>query len=357
MRRRRQKQSSHWIPVFLFIILVLTLAYILYSQQEQSAPPPAEGSRFAIHFIDVGQADAALVMCDGHYMLIDGGNAEDSDLVYAYLEQHGATHLDYMVASHAHEDHIGGLSGALNYATVDLAYCPVTEYNSKVFRDMVKYLGDQGKSLTVPAPGDKFSLGSAQVEILGPVKEYDDTNDPSIVLRIDYGQTSFLFTGDMETGAEADLLDAGADVHATVLKAGHHGSSTSTSYRFLREVNPKYAVVSVGEGNSYGHPSDEVLSRFRDAGTQVYRTDMQGHIIAESDGTTVTFRTEKEADTATNPTGNPTLQTYIGNTSTKKFHLSDCASAQNIQDDKQAVFFSRLQAILAGYEPCGRCKP
>ena len=275
MRRRRQKQSSHWIPVFLFIILVLTLAYILYSQQEQSAPPPAEGSRFAIHFIDVGQADAALVMCDGHYMLIDGGNAEDSDLVYAYLEQHGATHLDYMVASHAHEDHIGGLSGALNYATVDLAYCPVTEYNSKVFRDMVKYLGDQGKSLTVPAPGDKFSLGSAQVEILGPVKEYDDTNDTSIVLRIDYGQTSFLFTGDMETGAEADLLDAGADVHATVLKAGHHGSSTSTSYRFLREVNPKYAVVSVGEGNSYVNPSDEVLRLFRDDGTQVYRTDMQ----------------------------------------------------------------------------------
>ena len=356
MSRRRQKQQSGWVLVFLFIMLFLAVAYILFNRQGEAAPP-AEGGSFQVHFIDVGQADAALVICDGHYMLIDGGNAEDSDLVYAYLERHGAKRLDYMVASHAHEDHIGGLSGALNYAKVDTALCPVTEYNSKVFQNLVKYLEGQGKSLTVPEPGDRFELGSAQVEILGPVQEYDDTNDTSIVLRIDYGQTSFLFTGDMETGAEADLLDAGADVHATVLKAGHHGSSTSTSYRFLREVNPKYAVVSVGEGNSYGHPSDEVLSRFRDAGTQVYRTDMQGHIIAESDGTTVTFRTEKEADTATNPTGNPTLQTYIGNTSTKKFHLSDCASAQNIQDDKQAVFFSRLQAILAGYEPCGRCKP
>ena len=117
-----------------------------------SAAPPAEGGSFEVHFIDVGQADAALVVCDGHYMLIDGGNAEDSDLVYSYLERHGAKHLDYMVASHAHEDHIGGLSGALNYATVGEALSPVTEYGSKVFQNMVKYLGDQGKSLTVPEP-------------------------------------------------------------------------------------------------------------------------------------------------------------------------------------------------------------
>jgi len=120
---------------------------------------------------------------------------------------------------------------------------------------------------------------------------------------------------------------------------------------------PKYVVISVGEGNSYGHPSEEVLSRYRDAGAEVYRTDMQGHIIASSDGKTVTFRTEKEADTSTNPTGNPAAQTYIGNSSSKKFHLPDCASAKNIQPDKQVVFYSRLQAVLAGYEPCGRCKP
>ena len=356
MSRKRQKQQTGWVPVFLFIMLFLAVAYVLFSRQEQAAVPQEEGS-FAVHFIDVGQADAALVMCDGHYMLIDGGNAEDSDLVYSYLERHGAKHLDYMVASHAHEDHIGGLSGALNYATVDTALCPVTEYSSKVFQNMVKYLEEQGKSLTVPEPGDKFDLGSARVEILGPVKEYDDTNNTSIVLRIDYGETSFLFTGDMETGAERDLIDSGADLRATVLKAGHHGSDTSTGYQFLREVSPQYTVISVGEGNKYGHPSDEVLSRFRDAGTEVYRTDMQGHIIAESDGKTVTFRTEKEADTATNPTGNPAAQIYIGNSSSKKFHLADCASAESIQEDKRVVFLTRLQATLAVYEPCGRCKP
>lgn len=356
MSRKRHQQRPDWVWTFLFIMLFLALAYVLYSRLEQMEAPP-EGSSFEVHFIDVGQADAALVICDGRYMLIDGGNAEDSDLIYAYLERHGARHLDCMVASHAHEDHIGGLSGALNYATVDTAFSPVTDYNTKVFQDMVKYLGEQGKSLTVPVPGEKFDLGSAKVEILGPVREYDETNNTSIVLRVDYGETSFLFTGDMETSAEEDLMDYGGNLQATVLKAGHHGSSTSTGYRFLREVMPQYAVISVGEGNKYGHPSDEVLSRFRDAGTQVYRTDMQGHIIAVSDGKTVAFQTEKEADTATNPTGNSTLQTYIGNAGTKKFHLPDCASAQNIQEEKKVIFYARFQAVLEGYEPCGRCKP
>ena len=257
-----------------------------------SLPVPEESS-FAIHFIDVGQADCALVACDGAYMLIDGGNAEDSDLVFSYLKKHGVEHLDYMVASHAHEDHIGGLSGAAYAATVGTALSPVTEGSTKVFKNLVKSLAQQNVNLTVPSPGDTFVLGSAQVEILGPMEEYDDPNDTSIVLRIQYGSTSFLFTGDMETAAEADLVESGARLSATVLKVGHHGSDSSTSYRFLREVLPDYAVISVGSGNKYGHPTEAVLSRLEDAETTVYRTDLQGTIIAESDGTSVTFHTEK----------------------------------------------------------------
>ena len=164
------------------LALLLALSGCGAEEVGRNITPVPEGSGLQVHFIDVGQADSALVICDGHYMLIDGGNAEDSDLVYAYLERHGAEHLDYMVASHAHEDHIGGLSGALNYASVDTALCPVTEYSSKVFQNMVSYLAKQGKELTVPEPGDQFSLGTAQVEILGPVKEYSDTNNTSIVL-------------------------------------------------------------------------------------------------------------------------------------------------------------------------------
>jgi len=273
--------------------LALRLSDYLAELRSSSPSEVPDGSSFAVHYIDVGQADCALVTCDGAYMLIDGGNAEDSDLVYTYLKNSGVEHLDYMVATHAHEDHIGGLSGAAYAATVGVALSPVTQGDTKVFKNLVKSLAQQDVELTVPSPGDAFSLGSAQVEILGPLKDYDETNDTSIVLRVDYGETSFLFTGDMESPAEADLVEAGVDLSATVLKVGHHGSSSSTSYRFLREVLPEYAVIPVGKGNSYGHPSEAVLSRLEDAEVTLYRTDLHGTIIAESDGKTVTFTTEK----------------------------------------------------------------
>lgn len=342
--------------LFSTFLIILFLLSGCQTTSESSPTLPGNDHTFAVHYIDVGQADAALVVCDGHYMLIDGGNAADSDLIYAYLEAQGASHLDYMVATHAHEDHIGGLSGALNYATVDTALCPVTEGNTQVFQDMVHYLELQDKTLTVPEPGDTFSLGSAQVEILGPVKEYSDTNNTSIVLRVEYGQTSFLFTGDMERDAEQDLIDSGADLSATVLKVGHHGSETSTSYPFLRQVMPDYAVISVGTDNSYGHPSDDTLSRLRDEGAQVFRTDLQGTIIAQSDGSTVTFQTEKQTSLPTNPT-QPVQEGYVGNSNSLKFHLPSCSSVSDMAPDNQVLFDTREQAVQAGYSPCQRCNP
>ena len=227
---------------------------------------------------------AVLLLCGGETMLIDGGNAEDSSLLVSYLEDLGVEHLDYVVCSHAHEDHVGGLSGPLNTCTAGAVWSPVSEYSSKAFGKFVQYAEAQGLSPVCPEVDSTYNLGDALITVLGHREDSSDTNNTSIVLRIDCGETSFLFTGDMETGAEADLLDSGADVRATVLKVGHHGSDTSTSYRFLREIMPEYAVISVGEGNKYGHPSEEVLSRFRDAGAQVYRTDIQGHIVAKSDG-------------------------------------------------------------------------
>ena len=330
---------------------------ILPTEPSSGTTTAPKDGEFEIHFIDVGQADSALVACDGHYMLIDGGNAEDSDLIYSYLETHGVKHLDYMIATHAHEDHIGGLSGALTYATVDVAYSPVTEGTTKVFKNMVENLKAQGKKLTVPNAGQSFSLGSADVTILGPLKEYRDTNDTSIVLRVDYGETSFLFTGDMETGPEKDLVEAGLNLDADVLKVGHHGSDSSSSYLFLREVTPDYAVISVGEGNKYNHPQTEILERLRDVEAELYRTDLQGTIIASSDGETITFTTERKADTTIM---NPTItikEQYIGNIKSKKFHRPDCSSAEDIEPENQTIFESRPDAVKAGYDPCGRCKP
>lgn len=268
------------------------------SPARMSASPPTElpeaGSSFSVHFIDVGQADAALVECDGHYMLIDGGNRGDSDVIYTVLKKAGADKLDMVVASHAHEDHIGGLPGAFNYATAELTLCPVTDYDSDIFRTFKEYAEEKGGGLTVPEAGDMYDLGSAEVEILG-LNAGEDTNNTSIVLMIRYGETSFLFTGDAEREAEQALLDSGAELKADVLKLGHHGSDTSTSYPFLREVMPEYAVISVGEGNSYEHPEEGTLSRLRDADCKILRTDLNGDIIISSDGKELTVTTDKSA--------------------------------------------------------------
>ena len=343
----------------------LAIEPVEVSDEKESIPPAElpQSSTFEVHYLDVGQGDCSLVLCDGHAMLIDGGEASESSKVYAYLKAHGINHLDYMVATHAHSDHIGGLSGALNYATVDTAFCPVTEYDSKTFSSMVKYLSNQGLGITVPSAGDRFMLGSASVQILGPQKNYEDPNDTSIVLKVTYGETSFLFTGDAERTAEADIISAGYDLRSTVLKVGHHGSDTSTSYPFLREIMPEYAVIQVGKGNSYGHPTEDTLSRLRDADVKVYRNDLQGDIICSSDGKVVSFTTTKNESVQTNPTIVATPDTtepddagaYIGNKNSKKFHLPTC---KNLPAEKNRIYFdSRQAAIDAGQTPCGNCKP
>ncbi len=236
-----------------------------------------------VHFLDVGQADAALVTCGEEAMLIDGGNRGDSSLLFSYISEQGIDHLEYVIATHPHEDHIGGLPGALNAATAGTVYSPVTEYGTDVFANLVKYTEKAGAVMEVPRAGDTFELGSATVQILA-CNAGKETNDSSIVLRISHGDNSFLFTGDAERAAEQYILNSGYDIASTVLKVGHHGSDSSTSYLFLREVMPRIAVISVGEGNSYGHPDETVLSRLEDADVTVYRTDRDGTVVIESDG-------------------------------------------------------------------------
>jgi competence protein ComEC len=317
-----------------------------------------EDSAFAVHFIDVGQADAALILCDGESMLIDGGNVEDSSRIAAYLKKWGVTHLNYIVSTHPHEDHVGGLAGALNVCTADHILSPVQTYDTEAFDAFAKYAAKRGVGLTRPEPGETYALGSSVVQILGPADPLSsDVNNWSIVLRITYGETSFLFTGDAEREVEQELLASGYDLESTVLKVGHHGSETSTSYVFLREVMPRYGVISVGADNTYGHPSEAVLSRLRDADVAVYRTDLQGDIVMESDGKTVRVQTQKNGADAQPTGGGPVAEegTYIGNLNSKKFHRPTCGS---LPAEKNQVFFdSRAEAVEQGYVPCKRCNP
>ena len=336
----------------------------------------ASAEELIIYFLDVGQADAAILQCGDEVMMIDGGESSDSSLIYSYLTKTlGITHIDYMIATHPHADHIGGLSGALNACSVGFVYSPVTSYDSKQFSSLVKYTQKQGHDLTVPEVGDSFAFGDAQVQFLSPAMEYSNVNDCSIVVRITHGSNTFLFAGDAEWDAEHDMLSSGYDLSATVLKVGHHGSDTSSSYVFLREVMPKYAVISCGEGNSYGHPTEAVLSRLRDAGTQVFRTDLQGDIICVSDGNELTFAVEKNADYESIWQGadsyvpvlplayeeaeklDSSAAVYIGNKKSKKFHYASCSSVKDMKEKNKVELNTREEAIEKGYVPCKNCNP
>ncbi|MGN8762399.1 ComEC/Rec2 family competence protein [Oribacterium sp. HCP3S3_B9] len=329
----------------------------------------AQAGTLTVTWLDVGQGDAAVIQCGGQSMLIDGGKPEKSSYIYAWLQQHGLSYLDVIVATHVDADHIGGLSGALNYASVGTAYCPETTGTTETFQSFVKYLAQRGKQITVPTAGETFALGGAQIQILGPLHRAEDSNDNSIVLKVSFGATSFLFTGDAERAEEQDLLNSGVNLQSTVLKVGHHGSDTSTSYPFLRAVAPQYAVISVGAGNSYGHPTEAVLSRLRDAGVTTFRTDMQGEITAVSDGQTINFSTAKNAVAiaSTNAGGGnadgaagagTTAGSYVLNTNSHKFHLPSCSSVETISPkNRKDVNESREQIISEGYAPCKRCNP
>ena len=340
-------------------------------QQAQNAPPaasqnalPAEGGGFSVTFIDVGQALSVLVSCDGQYMLYDGGNVEDGSLVVSYLQSRGVDRLEYVFCSHAHEDHVGGLAAVMAAVPAGQVYAPVTENDTQCFEDFVKYTQQQGLAIVVPAAGSVWQLGSAVIRMLGPVASYDDTNDTSLVLRIDYGETSFLLTGDMEQDAEDDLVASGAPLDVDVLQVGHHGSETSTGYVFLNAVLPEIGVISVGEGNSYGHPHEAALSRLRDAGVDVWRTDLSGTITITSDGADYAVASERyvppEQQNPTTSDGSgqqsssqQTIQAYIGNVNSKKFHLPSCPNLPDAAN--QTLFSSYEEAVQAGYTPCGNC--
>lgn len=340
----------------------------------------ASNNKLTVLFIDCGEADAALVECDGKYMLIDGGNRADSQLIYSVLKKRGVTELAYVVASHTHEDHIGGLPGAYNLAKVATTFCNTASSDNSAFADLERCVKKYGGGITVPEIGSKYKLGSADFEFLG-MNAGGEENDNSLIVKVSFGQTSFLFVGDAETNAENALLNSMQNISASVLKVGHHGSSSSTSEQFLASVNAEYAVISVGKGNSYGHPTDGVLQRLYESRALIYRTDLHGDIEFNSDGKSLTVKTVKKpslsevftsgaiADPVSlGATGVPKNDAvslnnavgtdYIGNQNSMVFHYATCNSVSKIKEGNKFYYTGSRDELLAmGYKPCGNCHP
>lgn len=298
-----------------------------------------------VHFLDVGHGDCTIITCDGEAMIIDGGNAGCSQLVYNYLTNHGITDLKYAVATHPDADHIGGLPAAFHAAKVQMLLSPIESHDEKRFDKLTQTAQEQSVPLAVPEAGDVFSLGNATITVISPVIKFADTNDMSLVLRIDYNENSFLFTGDASTAVERDLISRKVNLDADVLKVSHHGSSTGTSDAFVSEVSPDFAVISCS-GNS-DSPSWEVLYTLADTCTLI--TAQKGTIVLHSDGTSITV--QNTISTVSNQ------EQYVGNANSKVFHVSTCESV-SIMKDKNKVYFDTIeQAEGKGYRPCKNCSP
>ena len=327
-----------------------------------------------VSFIDVGQGDSEFIeLPNGETMLIDAGTIETGKNVVDYIKSLGYTSINYVVGTHPHEDHIGGLDDVIKTFDIGSIYMPKITADTKTFEDVLD--AAESKNLMINTAKSGVSIMNTEdlsIKFLAPTLDsYENTNDYSAVVKVVYGETSYLFTGDAEEFSENLITD---DVNADVLKVGHHGSSTSTSTEFLKKVSPSSAVISCGKDNSYGHPHSETLQKLADMGTAVYRTDELGTIVSVSNGKTITFdntagvsggsqNTEASNNAASNnttsntPSSEETGITYVLNTDSKKIHLPECSSVNQISDQNKGYTDNYDEAIKEGYTPCKVCNP
>lgn len=289
--------------LIILVILLLSYAYTTFINTEnknQEGPIKerktedvifADENTLNVYFIDVGQADSILLENKGHYMLIDAGNNEDGPKLVNYFNEQDIKEFDYVVGTHAHEDHIGGMDDIIKNFKIDNFYMPDAITTTKTFEDVLDALEETNVTFQTPKVNQTFNLQDTTITTLSVTADEKNLNDTSIVLKVKHGTNTFLLMGDASTKIEKNLLNK--DIKSDVLKVGHHGSRYSTSLEFLKKVSPEYAVISVGENNTYKHPHEEILKRLEEQNIQIYRTDKQGTILAKSNGSIITFSTIK----------------------------------------------------------------
>ncbi len=336
-------------------------------------------SKLKVHYIDVGQGDSSFIeFPNGKTMLIDAGIPSQGYVVTNYIKNLGYTDIDYVVATHPHEDHIGGLPTILDNFKVETFYMPNKEHTTDIFMELLNSISSNGcKAIYAKSGVSVINEGNLKVSFVAPISSsYSDLNNYSAIVKIDYKDSSFLFTGDAESVVESELLSSGQSINADILKVGHHGSNYSSTTSFLSKVKPKHAIISVG-GNNYGHPAAGALSRLNDIGASIYRTDEVGTIIVATDGATYTIdknattiksnappeegktdyvpvapsQEHEDSDEVDSVQSTPTdVVVYVTRTGSK-YHRYGCSYL------KSCIETTLSSAKSSGYGACSRCNP
>ncbi len=293
-----------------------------------------------VHFLDVGHGDCAIIVCDGEAMIVDGGDARQSDKVYSAIRQLGITELKYAFATHPHSDHIGGLPSAFYAATVRSLYTPVASYDSDRFSVLMQKAADMSAPVIVPNAGDTLSLGGAKITIISPHRQYGDPDDMSIFFRLQYGSRSFLFCGDAGETVENDILRKGISIDSDVIKIANHGSRAAASEAFLDAVSPRYAVISCSAETN--EPSPELIAALIKKRITLIQTGTNGDITIKTDGTHMTAAADVY---------------YVCNANTGVAHRQSCRYVEMIKPEHISSQFSAEQAEYLSYRPCKRCSP
>lgn len=332
----------------------------LYSPEDTVEEERKSLDDIYVHFLDVGQGDCIFIELPNHKtMLIDAGEDEYADKIGTYIFNQGYDTLDYVVATHNHSDHIGGMPAVLNNFVVKNIYTSSGTASYYTYNDFSTAAQRSGAVLHMVSAGCVIANETdLLIEVVAPkVINDDEPNNNSIVIKLTYGDNRFLFTGDAEKAEEDSIW---TNIKCDVLKIGHHGSNSSTSANFLKKTEPTHAVISCGMHNSYGHPTDAVLKRLADRNIKTYRTDLQGTIVMTSDGKTITVNAQpSDAASSSNSEDSetPVTKSYVLNKNTKKIHYDTCSAVQDIKETNKIFTTDYAAAISNGYKPCKICNP
>ena len=288
------------IATIIIALIICVIAALFIEKTTDTISPTNDGtttSDVRVHIIDVGQGDGIWIDTGNENIVIDAGNKGQGKTMIAYLEQHGVKELDAIISTHPDADHVGGLADVINHFPVKAVYAPRVTHTTQAYKEFLEAVKEQQLSIKVAKQGVTINSTAAGVNMtfIGPTKDYakNDLNDWSAVLELTHGQKKFLLTGDAETPAEKDMLAAGVVEAVDVLKVSHHGANEASTSDYLTAVKPQYAVISVGEGNRYNHPTASALERLKASGAKILRTDEHGSIVFTSNGKSIAVEEER----------------------------------------------------------------